>query len=287
MLGRPNDRMLKAFTGLEGGLVASGSSCGVVTAGAVSLALMHLEALAENRAVAESGVMSLARDYTRWFGRQYGSCLCRERTGVNFYTPYGQARYFFPGDKAAKCLWHIRGAALHVQALVDRPLPAGDELPPAGADDTPHCAGTVLQKIRERTGLGDDMLDKVAFVLDGGVGLSGGVCGALTGAVLGINLLLGMDVRDMSYLQTIRAFITGHLNLLFDKPPETGEPFYAGKTVVRRFMEEAGNIECASITGRTFSSCPEFREYIGAAAGCRRLMDRAADFAVEAIEKWR
>ena len=41
MIGRQEDRVLKAFTGLEGGIVASGSTCGLVTGGALGLAQMH------------------------------------------------------------------------------------------------------------------------------------------------------------------------------------------------------------------------------------------------------
>ena len=41
MIGRRETVMLKAFTGLEGGLVGSGSTYGTVTAGAFGIALIH------------------------------------------------------------------------------------------------------------------------------------------------------------------------------------------------------------------------------------------------------
>jgi hypothetical protein len=41
MIGRREDRLLQASAGLEGGIVASGSTCGVVSGGALGLALMH------------------------------------------------------------------------------------------------------------------------------------------------------------------------------------------------------------------------------------------------------
>ena len=43
MIGRRENRMLKAFTGLKGGIVASGSTCGIVTGGALGIALMYDE----------------------------------------------------------------------------------------------------------------------------------------------------------------------------------------------------------------------------------------------------
>ena len=116
------------------------------------------------------------------------------------------------------------------------------------------------------------------------MGLSGGVCGALAGAVLGINLKLGMDIRNTGFFRTIQAFIVGHLNLLREKPSAKSEPFSVGNAVVQRFREEAGSIECAAITGKSFSGYPEFNQYIGTSRSCRELMDRAAAYAVAAIE---
>jgi hypothetical protein len=73
---RREDRVLKAFTGLEGGIVESGSTCGVVTGGALGLALMHDNALQERGTVAEAGVLSLVGEYYRWFEESFGSSYC-------------------------------------------------------------------------------------------------------------------------------------------------------------------------------------------------------------------
>ena len=67
-------------------------------------------------------------------------------------------------------------------------------------DEPIHCAQQVLKGIREQTGIGDDLLEQLSFVFDGGIGLQGGVCGALAGAIMGVNLLIGMNVREMKLL---------------------------------------------------------------------------------------
>jgi len=90
MIGRREDRVLKAFTGLEGGVVASGSTCGVVTGGAFGLALLHENELQDRGIAAEAGVLSQVGEYMRWFEDSFGSSFCRERSGVNFYTTFGQ-----------------------------------------------------------------------------------------------------------------------------------------------------------------------------------------------------
>ena len=45
MVSRREDTVVKAVAGLEGGIVSGGSTCGVVSGGALGIALMHDEAL--------------------------------------------------------------------------------------------------------------------------------------------------------------------------------------------------------------------------------------------------
>ena len=111
----------------------------------------------------------------------------------------------------------------------------------------------VLRGIKEQTGIGDDLLEQLSFIFDGGVGLQGGVCGALTGAIMGLNLAIGMNVRDMNYSEILKAFTVGHKNLLTNKPVVKPESFSLGKKIVKNFKEEAGAIECNTITGMKFS----------------------------------
>jgi hypothetical protein len=70
MIDRREDRVLKALTGLEGGIVSSGSTCGVVTGGAFGLALMYDDLLQEGNIGAKAAVLSLAGEYLKWFKPQ-------------------------------------------------------------------------------------------------------------------------------------------------------------------------------------------------------------------------
>ena len=91
MISKREDHVLKAFTGLEGGVVASGSTCGVVTGGALGLAMLHDNVLQERGIAAEAGVLSLIGEYVRWFEESYGSSFCRDRTGVDFSVPSAES----------------------------------------------------------------------------------------------------------------------------------------------------------------------------------------------------
>ena len=286
MVGKREDRVLKAFTGLEGGLVASGSTCGVVTGGALGIALTHDTALQQRGMAAEAGVLSLVGEYFKWFEENFGSSFCRERSGVDFYTTFGQLRYFFPGDRLGKCLWHIRGAMRHLYTYQEKDLSAIDlEEPKEIRDEPVHCAQAVLSGIRDRTSIGDPLLERLSFVFDGGVGFQGGVCGALAGAIMSVNLLLGMNIRDTSYFQTLKAFAIGHLNLLLNKPIGNPEPFGVGKSVVQRFREEAGSTECRTITEKVFSDWNDFQGHISSSDKCAGLIELATTEASNAIQR--
>jgi len=285
MIGRREDRVLKASTGLEGGIVASGSTCGVVSGGALGLALMHDTILQERGIDAEAGVLSLIGEYVRWFEKSFGSSFCRERSGVDFYTTMGQLRYFLPGDRVARCFWHIRGAMRHLyDAYQEKNLLAMDVDLRKIQGEPMHCAQTVLRGIRSRTGIGDPLLERLSFIFDGGVGLNGGACGALAGAVMGINLLLGMDIRDTNFFQAFKSFIVGHVNLLLNEPIEEPDPFSVGKNILERFREEAGATECRNITEKKFSDWTDFQKHISSSDKCAGLIELATTEASNAIQ---
>lgn len=286
MIGRREDRVLKAFTGLEGGIVASGSTCGVVTGGAFGLALMHDNVLKERGIVAEAGVLCLIGEYTKWFEHSFGSVFCRERSGVDFYTTLGQLRYFLPGDRVGRCLWHLRGAMRHLYAYQWKKLPVIDVEHMEIEGEPIHCAQAVLRGIRNRTGIGDLLLERLSFIFDGGVCLQGGVCGALAGAIMGINLILGMNIRSTSYFQRLRAFAVGHINLLLDKPIGKPEPFGVGKSVIQRLREEAGATECRTITEKEFSDRANFQKHISSSDKCAGLIELATTEASNAIQRF-
>ena len=269
MTSKKDDILLKAVTGLEGGVVASGSTCGVVTGGALGLALQFDEEIKKKGPAAEAALLTTIGEYVRWFEEKYKTSLCRERTGVNFYTWGGQARYFLLPDKVIKCLSHISGAARHLHSTASSLRPMSDS---NSCAHPVHCARDVLSGIREQTGTGYPLLERLSVVFDGGVGFQGQICGALAGAIMGINLLLGLDIRNISYLKTTDAFIVGHLALLKKKPATKKEAFAVGKQIVKRFRDESGTLECRDITGRTFAGWNDFQEYICTSDKCQRLI---------------
>ncbi|RJP83048.1 MAG: C_GCAxxG_C_C family protein [Desulfobacteraceae bacterium] len=274
-----DDVLLKAVTGLEGGCVANGSTCGIATGGALGIALTYEQYLHQDDPQADAFVIHTAGNYMDWFRKTYGTTQCRERNQVDFQKTMGQLRYFLSIRKIVRCL-QMEAGSLQYLTMDHEDMPTPAEKQSSG---TPfHCAGEVLKQVREKTGIGNQRLERLSMVLDGGVGLRGMLCGAAAGAVLAINLVHGFDLRKMSYASTIGKFITGHINLI-RKNPKRPDTFSIGKHLVNRFREHAGSIECRFITGKRFESMDDFGRHMENSRTCRSLIRTASDLAAEAI----
>jgi hypothetical protein len=281
MTGQPDNMLIKAVAGLEGGCVACGSTCGVVSGGALGLAHDQEKRIDAKGGGAKKELLEEVGNFADWFGASYGSNLCRERSQTNFYSLLSQLKYLFTFYNMAGCFRHINGSMKYLHR--NRMEPVKEEKHLQTKARPLHCAEKVLQGIRKKTDIGEERLEKLSFVFDGGVGLSGGLCGALVGAVLSINLLLGKDIRSASFAEAVKGFCIGHVNLLLDKPMGTCEPFQAGKQVVENFKQVAGSFECREIAGREFSGWDDFQEFICGAKDCHKLMDFAVEEASRII----
>lgn len=280
--------MLRAATGLEGGAVACGSTCGVVTGGALGLALMHEIPLEKGGIPAEASLLAAVGNYIDWFHNKFGTTRCRERSGVDFYRATGQVRYFVPGDKVVRCLSHIWKAVNFLTAVGRKELAIGDDVSQSDIHKKPlHCAQAVLTQVKERTGVSDALMERSSIVFDGGVGLKGGLCGALAGALMAMNLIHGLNTRKTNYGQIIKSFVIGHVNLLLDIPKGMPEPFGIGMGMVQEFRRQAGSIECREITDKAFEKWNDFQEHLSTAKQCKELIALSSDLASEAIEKSR
>jgi C_GCAxxG_C_C family probable redox protein len=287
MISAQDDTLLKASAALAGGVGACGSTCGVVIGGAMSLALMHDTTLADNGPAGQIGLLSIVGDYVDWFRNQYGTTSCREKAGVDFWTLSGFLRYLIPPDRFLGCLAHINGAVqyLHDRKGHDLPKPKGD----AGEDIfTPsYCARTVLEEVRKRTNVGNPHLERVAVVFDGGVGLRGGACGALVGAVMAISALMWINLRDASWLQAYRDMLLGLHTLRAGELDKPDDPYAVIGRIVTRFKSEVGSIDCSSITGKVFADYASFQAHMEASDGCSRMIELAIDEATSAVEQYR
>jgi C_GCAxxG_C_C family probable redox protein len=284
-----DDDILAAATGLEGGCGGFGSTCGVITGGALSLALAVDKLNEDQNRPSIDDSIRLAGEYHRWFTDTFQTTFCAKRTGVDFHTLSGQLRYFIPGDRLARCFVHIGPAAAW---LIDRIQKYSPSPPKARrASKKGHaplsCAGSVLELVKKETGnLIPPHLARLSPVFDGGVGLSGGLCGAMAGALLAAHSRFGARIRRMSLARTTVGFIVGHYHLIRRPGASVPDPYAIGKEIVFRFRESTGSILCRDITERTFDTTDQLREYHAANQTCRDLLETSAGFALDIISRW-
>jgi len=282
MNGRQEELVLRSATGLEGGLVARGSTCGVVTGGALGIALVRAKSA---DGTARRAIMGEARAYVDWFQSSFGTTLCRERSSADFYKVGGQLRYLLPGG-VGRCFWHAGKAVGYLNSLGAAPSPVAGTASRRDSGSI-HCAAKVLEGVRASCGVGDDLLQDISFVLDGGVALSGGLCGAMAGAVMAVNLVFGWDIRRMSFPGTVREFLRGHVNLLRKRAPDNPETFSIGRDMMMRLLNGGAGLECSRIIGRNFSGWDDFQDHMHSSGSCRTLVDESVGAAVQAITRHR
>jgi C_GCAxxG_C_C family probable redox protein len=89
------------------------------------------------------------------------------------------------------------------------------------------CAESVLLAIAESQGIQSDLIPKIATGFCSGVSRTGGMCGAVSGAMMGINLVSGRN-----------------------SPTESLEVSYAlTYKLINRFERQYGSINCRQLIG--------------------------------------
>ena len=89
------------------------------------------------------------------------------------------------------------------------------------------CAESVLLAIAESQGIQSDLIPRIATGFCSGVSRTGGMCGAVSGAILGINLAAGRN-----------------------SPEESNElSYYLTQELINRFEKQYGSVNCRQLMG--------------------------------------
>ncbi len=245
-----DEAMIMALTGLAGGMLNNGSTCGVVFGGAISTALIRDKELGGQWTEAEQiRLLAEIGEHVRWFETRFQTSLCRERPEV------GYERITLLGLLNPK---KVRGCVARTAASMER-LSARHATPPSPpAEPTEaklpapalHCATHILRTLREETGIGNRKLERVAVALDGGIGLTGGGCGALAGALMTLGLAFALDPAetDPKELRNVYRSMDSQF-------------FRMAKELMRAFLKAFGALECRRLSGTRFSNYADFTHH--------------------------
>ena len=244
--------MLKAATGLGGGVGHEGDTCGALTGGVLALGLC-------NRNHHFDRLYCDCIEYYRRFNRRFGSSKCRDITGVRFKQGYDIRRFFLKG---IKCLRVVYGSIESIFDIIEASrsptLKDSYRISSLFGAERYHCAGAVLSRIEPclRPELGSIL--KITQGFSGGVAFQGDICGALMGGVFALGAVHGTELQRTQPVKLFRAgwvamkegsrvFQNEHLHPSFRTSLRVGELY-------RRFVSRFGSADCADILGQTNES---------------------------------
>jgi hypothetical protein len=238
--GDPLAQEERASVPLAGGIMQYGYQCGMVwgstlAAGARAYRLFGPGRQAEVKAVAA------AQRIVESFRARHGSIDCFEVIGTNWKTAStAQIASMLLKGQPLRC---FRMAASY-PPIAFREINAAFSEEPGAAPSTPVSCATLLAR---KMGVSDADAIRVAGFA-GGVGLSGGACGALGAAI---------------WLRGVKAIREGG---------KVTYEFPAGQEAVRRFVECIDSeFECATIVGRKFESIEDHACYV-CSGGCSKII---------------
>ena len=98
----------------------------------------------------------------------------------------------------------------------------------------------MLLAVCQEFGIENEIIPRIAFFFGGGIGNSGSVCGAVSGAVMALGLVKERPTKMDEMLPTLS--LAGEFR--------------------RRFEAEMGTINCRELTGKDFSTAEGVEKYM-------------------------
>ncbi len=126
-----------------------------------------------------------------------------------------------------------------------------------------YCAESIVLAMAESQGIQSPLLPKIATGFCGGVADTGGMCGALAGAIMGIGLVAGRTSPD--------------------EPIDAA--YRLSREVLSAFEKEFGSINCRELTGCDLTTEAGRRAFEegGVFARCQRYVESAAGIAMQLL----
>ena len=129
------------------------------------------------------------------------------------------------------------------------------------------CAESVLQALAESLGIQSELIPRIATGFCSGIARTGGMCGAVSGAIMGIDLVYGRDL-----------------------PTESLEPAFAlAQKMIQLFEAQFGSVNCRQLTGCDLASEAGQRTFMEnqLMERCYQYAEAAASMAMTLIDEQR
>lgn len=230
---------------LAGGLEQMGFQCGQLWGAALAAGAEAYRRFGPGPR-AEAAAVVAAQRLAGSFQASYKSINCSDVIELDWKNAQGkQVLKFFLRGGPIRCFSMTAGFARATRRAIDAAF-ADDELVPP--EPPVSCAALLARALGA-----DDQHAVMAAGLAGGIGLSGGACGALGAAV---------------WLIEMAGVTAGGASVEFNSPAAT--------EAINRFVQSTVcEFECAKIAGRKFADVHDHASYL-AAGGCARLIEALA-----------
>lgn len=234
----------RASDSLAGGIMQKGHQCGMLWGASLAVgAEAFRKCKSQNQAIAIS--VTATQKLMASFTERENTTNCREITNCDFSSKLSMAKYFFSGR------------FLHCFNLADQWAPEAVKSAIEGLSSkeilfTNECMSCATEVAKKMGASDEEMIMVAGFA--GGLGLSGGACGALSAAIWMKSLIWCREVEN--------------------KSPMTNP--YSKKTLDTFFEATDSKILCSDITGNHFKNIDEHSKFIKY-GGCINLIETLAN----------
>ncbi|HUV55546.1 MAG TPA: C-GCAxxG-C-C family protein [Candidatus Krumholzibacteriaceae bacterium] len=129
------------------------------------------------------------------------------------------------------------------------------------------CSEAVLLALSESMGVESELIPRIATGFAAGVARTGNVCGALSGAVMGLGLRYGRDAPET----------------------EPGRrPYWYSRWLAEAFEEAYGSVTCPGVLGLDLGDPDDYRRYTEKdmwATTCRDVIKTATGLAYDLLQR--
>lgn len=128
-----------------------------------------------------------------------------------------------------------------------------------------YCAESVLQAVAEDAAIHSPLIPKISTGFCGGISRSKGMCGAVTGGVMALGMILGRTSPDM--------------------PPD--DTYLKVRELLITFETQFGSSNCFDLTGCDFNEAMDRQRWkeSGMASKCKEFTGAAARMVTEIIDR--
>ena len=129
------------------------------------------------------------------------------------------------------------------------------------------CSESCLMALAKCQGVEDPLIPRIATGFGAGIGMNGEICGAITGAVMGLGIKYGRDKVEH---------------------PENRRPYWYSTELLKRFRSEYGEIRCSTLLGLDIAKAEDLEEYYRRSLwvnNCTRFIISATSIACDIIEE--